>query len=374
MRPISYELVHEDKKTNARAGIIHTPHGDVKTPVFMPVGTQATVKGMTPEELLEVGSQIILANTYHLYLRPGSDLIARAGGLHEFMQWDGPILTDSGGFQVFSLAKKKDIGEKGVYFNSHFDGKREFLSPESSIQVQTDLGSDIMMAFDECVPYPADYDYTKSSMERTLRWLDRSIGARTREDQALFGIVQGGFYEDLRKISAEETVKKDLDGYAIGGISVGEPVEEFLRILDYTTPFLPKDRPRYNMGIGTPDYLFASVEAGIDMCDCVIPTRLARHGTAMTHHGQMNTRNARFKDDFSCLDPDCDCYTCKNYSRAYIHHLVKMNEILGARLLTIHNLYFLLTMMEEMREAILDDRFSTFKADFLDDYRDNMID
>lgn len=374
MRPVTYELVHQDAQTGARAGLLHTPHGEVKTPVFMPVGTQATVKAMTPEELKRIGAEIILANTYHLFLRPGSDLIAKAGGLHRFMHWDGPILTDSGGFQVFSLASAQDIEEEGVTFRSHFDGSKQFLSPETSLAVQTDLGSDIMMAFDECVPYPASYDYTARSMERTLRWLDRSMAARKREDQALFAIVQGGFYEDLRVMSAQASVERDLDGYAIGGISVGEPREDFLRILDFTTPLLPADKPRYNMGIGTPDYLFASVQAGIDMCDCVLPTRVARHGLAMTHDGKLNVRNLRFREDFGPLDPDCDCYVCQNYSRAYIRHLNNMNEILGARLLSYHNLYFLTQMMEGMRQAILEDRFLDFQEKFMERYRANMVD
>ncbi len=365
MRPVTFELLHESKDSGARAGILHTPHGDIKTPVFMPVGTQATVKTMTPEELKAIGAQIILANTYHLYLRPGTDIMEKAGGLHKFMHWDKPILTDSGGFQVFSLAKEKDIREEGVTFTAHIDGSRHLISPEKSIQVQTVLGSDIMMAFDECVKYGASYEYTQNSMERTLRWLDRCQKAQTREDQSLFGIVQGGFFEDLRKTSARETTALDLDGYAVGGISVGEPAEEFIRILKYTTPLLPKDRPRYNMGIGTPDYLFESVEAGIDMADCVLPTRIARNGSALTHQGRLTIRNGKYKEDFRPVDPQCSCYTCKNYSRAYIRHLINCDEILGARLLTIHNLSFLIELMKQMREAILNDEFLKFKKDFL---------
>lgn len=368
MRAVTYECLHQDKNSGARAGILHTPHGDVETPVFMPVGTKATVKTMTPEELKAIGAQIILSNTYHLYLRPGSPLIRRAGGLHSFMNWDCPILTDSGGYQVFSLADNRSITEEGVSFRSHIDGSKHMISPEVSIGVQTDLGSDIMMAFDECVPYPADYEYTKNSMERTLRWLDRCKKAKSREDQALFGIVQGGFYEDLREQSAKASVEMDLDGYSIGGISVGEPKEEFIRILKYTTPFLPSDKPRYNMGIGTPDYLFESVEAGIDMCDCVLPTRVARNGLALTHEGKVNIRNERFKEDFHTLDPACNCYCCKNYTRAYLRHLNNVNEILGARLLTIHNLTFLIEMMKGMRQAIFEDRFLEYKAAFLDRY------
>ena len=368
MTAVRFELVHQSKDCGARAGILHTPHGDILTPVFMPVGTKATVKTMTPEELEKIGAQIILGNTYHLYLRPGQEIMRQAGGLHRFMNWSHPILTDSGGFQVFSLADAKNIREEGVHFQSHIDGSALFISPEKSIEIQTDLGSDIMMAFDECVPYPADYDYTKSSMERTLRWLDRCISAKKRDDQALFGIVQGGFYEDLREVSARETIKRDLEGYAIGGISVGEPKDEFIRILKYTTPFLPEDKARYNMGVGTPDYLFESVQYGIDMADCVFPTRVARNGQAMTHLGRMTVRNAQYKDDFDVLDPDCDCYCCRNYSRAYIRHLFSVDEILGARLLTIHNLYFLTKMMAEMREAIMEDRFLEYKQSFLSRY------
>lgn len=367
MTAIHYELIHEDP-SGARAGLLHTPHGTIETPVFMPVGTRATVKTMTPEELRAIGAQIILGNTYHLYLRPGQEVIRGAGGLHSFMHWDFPILTDSGGFQVFSLSDSRVIEEEGVAFQSHIDGSKHFISPEKSIEIQADLGSDIMMAFDECVPYPADYDYTKRSMERTLRWLDRCKEAKSRSDQALFGIVQGGFYEDLRRCSAEETFARDLDGYAIGGISVGEPKEEFLRILRSTLPLFPKDKPRYNMGIGTPDYLFESVEAGVDMADCVLPTRIARHGTALTHEGPLTIRNAKFQMDFGPLDPHCSCYTCTNFSRAYLRHLVGVNEILGARLLTIHNLSFLIQMMRRIRQAILEDRFLEEKDAFYRTY------
>lgn len=368
-RPVTFELQHQSKDSHARAGVLHTPHGDIQTPVFMPVGTKATVKTMTPEELLSIGSQIILANTYHLFLRPGPEVIDQAGGLHAFMHWDHPILTDSGGFQVFSLADPKDMTEEGVAFSSHIDGSRQLLTPEKSIAVQECLGSDIMMAFDECVFYGADRSYTEHSMQRTLRWLDRCISAHKREDRALFGIIQGGFYEDLRVQSLKETVARDLDGYAIGGISVGEAPEEFRRILQFLTPQMPEEKARYNMGIGSPDYLFDSVEAGIDMCDCVLPTRVARNGLAMTHRGRVTVRNACYKADFRPVDEACDCYCCKNYSRAYIRHLLNVNEILGARLLTIHNLYFLLHMMEEMRAAIFEDRFLAFKADFLGRYQ-----
>lgn len=368
MSAIHFELEHVSSDSGARAGTIHTPHGSIKTPVFMPVGTKATVKTMTPEELEDIGAQIILGNTYHLYLRPGQEIMRAAGGLHKFMNWNKPILTDSGGFQVFSLTDNRKIDEDGVTFRSHIDGSEHFISPEKSIQIQKDLGSDIMMAFDECVSYPADYDYTKSSMERTIRWLDRCVDEANNENQALFGIVQGSFYEDLREISAKETVARDLPGYAIGGISVGEPKEEFIRILKYTTPFLPENKPRYNMGIGTPDYLFESVQYGIDMADCVLPTRVARNGLGMTANGKVNIRNAKHRLDFTPLDEECDCYCCKNYSKAYLRHLFSVNEILGARLLTIHNLYFLTKMMEEMRQAIFEDRFLAYKEEFLQKY------
>lgn len=370
MRPVSFELLHVSKDCGARAGILHTPHGDIETPVFMPVGTQATVKTTTPEELKAIGTQIILGNTYHLYLRPGTEIIKKAGGLHSFMHWDRPILTDSGGFQVFSLAEEKDIKEEGVTFTAHIDGSRHLISPEKSIEIQTALGSDIMMAFDECVKYGASYEYTKQSMERTLRWLGRCKDAQSRDDQSLFGIVQGGFYEDLRKISALETRTFDLDGYAVGGISVGEPADEFIRMLRFTAPLLPEDRPRYNMGIGTPDYLFESVEAGIDMADCVLPTRVARNGMALTHQGKVTVRNGKYKDDFGPVDPNCSCYTCRNYSRAYIRHLLNCKEILGPRLLTLHNLTFLIELMGQMREAIFQDEFLQFKNDFLRAYQE----
>lgn len=368
MRAVTYELVHQSKDCGARAGILHTPHGDILTPVFMPVGTQATVKAMTTPELKAIGAQILLSNTYHLFLRPGAEVVKKAGGLHRFMNWDGAMLTDSGGYQVFSFADRKSITEDGVTFQSHLDGSAKFISPEVSIGVQEALGADIMMAFDECVPYEADEAYTEASMHRTLRWLDRCIAKKSRTDQALFGIVQGGFSERLRKESAIETTSRDLDGYAVGGISVGEPHEEFLRILRLTTPYLPADKPRYNMGIGTPDYLFDSVEAGIDMCDCVLPTRVARNGQALVHDGKRNMRNARYKEDFTPLDSDCTCSTCTNYTRAYLRHLVTAGEILGSRLLSLHNLYFLLHMMQEMREAILNDSFLAFKESFLGRY------
>lgn len=361
---VQYELVKKSSQCNARAGIIHTPHGDINTPVFMPVGTRATVKAMTPEELKSIEAQIILGNTYHLYLRPGDDIVRQAGGLHKFMNWDRPILTDSGGFQVFSLGSMRKITEEGVEFRSHIDGSKHFISPEKSIDIQKNLGSDIMMAFDECVQYPAEKKYVEKSMERTLRWLDRCVESHTNPQQALFGIVQGGMYKDLREISAKETIKRNCDGFAIGGLSVGEPKELMIDLLNFTTAFLPEDKPRYNMGVGTPDYLFESVEAGIDMADCVLPTRIARHGTAITSRGNLSIKNAKYKDDFTPLDPECDCYTCKNYSKAYLRHLVNVNEILGDRLLTIHNLHFLINMMQNIRQSIIDDNFLEYKEEF----------
>ena len=370
MKPaVTYELLHECKQTGARRGVIHTPHGDIQTPIFMPVGTQATVKSMTPEELKEeVKAQIILSNTYHLYLRPGQEIVKEACGLHNFMKWDRPILTDSGGFQVFSLSSLRKITEEGVAFHSHLDGSKHLFTPESVMKTEEDLGADIIMAFDECCPYPSTYEYTKNSMERTTRWAKRCKEAHTTENQALFGIIQGGFFEDLRKKSAEDLIALDLPGYAIGGISVGEPKEEFLKMLYYTTPLMPKDKPRYLMGVGTPDYLIEAALAGIDMCDCVLPTRIARNGTALTSHGKVVVRNATYERDWTPLDPECDCYTCKNYTRAYIRHLVKANEILGVRLLSIHNLRFLTRLMENIRTAIENDCLGDFRTEFYKKY------
>ncbi|MGN8763801.1 tRNA guanosine(34) transglycosylase Tgt [Hornefia butyriciproducens] len=366
---ISYELIHQDRKTGARRGVIHTPHGDIQTPVFMPVGTQAAVKAMRPEQVRELGAEIILSNTYHLYLRPGHELIREAGGLHRFMNWNRAILTDSGGFQVFSLGKLRKITEEGVRFQSHIDGSRHILTPEKAVEIQNALGSDIMMAFDECAPYPADREYIRNSMERTLRWLERCKAAhRNRERQSLFAIMQGGMYRDLRRECAERMVEMDFPGYAIGGLSVGEPKEQMLEILDDCVDYLPQDRPRYLMGVGTPDYLFEAVERGVDMCDCVEPTRIARHGLATTSRGRINIKNARFERDFSPLDPECDCYTCRNYSRAYIRHVFKAGEMMSAMLLSNHNLHFLINMMAGMRKAIEEDRFTEFKKEFYDKY------
>ena len=366
---ISYELIHQDRKTGARRGVIHTPHGDIQTPVFMPVGTQAAVKAMRPEQVRELGAEIILSNTYHLYLRPGHELIREAGGLHRFMNWNRAILTDSGGFQVFSLGQLRKITEEGVQFQSHIDGSRHILTPEKAVEIQNALGSDIMMAFDECAPYPADREYIRDSMERTLRWLERCKAAhKNRERQSLFAIMQGGMYRDLRRECAERMVEMDFPGYAIGGLSVGEPKEQMLEILDDCVDYLPQDRPRYLMGVGTPDYLFEAVERGIDMCDCVEPTRIARHGLATTSRGRINIKNARFERDFGPLDPECDCYTCRNYSRAYIRHVFKAGEMMSAMLLSNHNLHFLINMMAGMRKAIEEDRFTEFKKEFYDKY------
>lgn len=364
-----FELIKESKDSKARLGKIYTNHGEIETPVFMPVGTRATVKTMTPEELKNLNAQIILGNTYHLYLKPGTEIIEKAGGLHKFMNWDKPILTDSGGFQVFSLSDNRKIIEEGVEFRSHIDGSKHFISPEKSIEIQNILGSDIIMAFDECAPYPADYGYIKKSMERTTRWAQRCKDYhKNTKNQALFGIIQGGMFKDLRKESAESLVDMDFPGYAVGGLSVGEPLSLMKDILGYTTDFMPKDKPRYLMGVGTPDYLFEAVERGIDMADCVLPTRIARNGTVMTSSGRLIIKNGKYKDDFSPLDHECDCYVCKNYSRAYIRHLFNVGEILALRLATIHNLHFLIDLMEKIKKSIKEDYFLEFKEDFYRKY------
>ncbi len=370
MSAISYELLHKCKQTGARRGVIHTPHGDIQTPTFMPVGTQATVKSMSQDELKDMlDAKIILGNTYHLYLRPGHKLIQKAGGLHKFMNWDRAILTDSGGFQVFSLGDLRNITEEGVEFKSHLDGSRHFLSPELSMEIQNCLGSDIMMVFDECVEYGANYEYNKKSMEMTTRWAKRCKEYHKNiEKQALFGIVQGGMFKDLREQSAKDLIDLDFPGYAIGGLSIGESPEEMYDILDFTAPLLPENKPRYLMGVGTPDYLIESAIRGIDMCDCVIQTRIARNGTALTSLGKVTVRNASYAEDFTTLDPNCDCYTCKNYTKAYIRHLIKCNEILGARLLTIHNLKFTMNLMENVRKAIEQDRLLDFRNEFYKNY------
>ena len=369
MPAITYELVKADAKTGARAGIIHTPHGSFPTPIFMPVGTQASVKGVSPEELKELGAGIILSNTYHLFLRPGMELVREAGGLHKFMNWDRAILTDSGGFQVFSLGDLRKITEEVVTFRSHIDGSRKFLSPEVSMQVQMALGSDIVMAFDECVPYPADYDYAKQSTERTTRWAQRCKDTMTSEQQGLFGIVQGGMYKDLRTRSVQELVAMDFPGYAVGGLSVGEPKELMYEMLEHTVSQLPQTKPRYLMGVGTPDCLVEGVLHGIDMFDCVFPTRVARNGTAMTWTGRLVMKNAEYTHDFRPIEEGCGCYACRHYTRAYIRHLVRANEIFGLRLLSLHNLYFLQSFMRELRQSILEDRFTEFRSNFLASYQ-----
>lgn len=363
-----FEVVKECPQTGARLGRLTTPHGVADTPVFMPVGTQATVKTMTPEEVAGLGAKIILSNTYHLYLRPGADIVQEAGGLHRFMNWPGVILTDSGGFQVFSLGELRKIEEEGVTFRSHLDGSTHFLSPEKSIQIQMSLGADIIMAFDECTPYPCSYEYAKASLERTTRWARRCQAAHTRSDQALFGIVQGGVFPELRVQSARELIKLDFPGYGIGGLSVGEPKPLMYEMLEWTVPLLPQHRPRYLMGVGSPDCLVEGVSRGIDMFDCVLPTRIARNGTAMTSRGKLVIRNAIYARDFQPIDPECSCYTCQNYTRAYIRHLLKANEVLALRLMTTHNLFYLLNLMQQMRDALNENRFPAFRKDFWEQY------
>ena len=368
-KPIKYTL--EVKDGNARAGVIETPHGKIETPVFMPVGTQATVKAMTKEELEEINSQIILGNTYHLYLNPGDDLVDDFGGLHKFMRWDRPILTDSGGFQVFSLGSLRRIKEEGVHFRSHLDGSKHFLSPEKSISIQNNLGSDIMMVLDECPPGMSSREYLIPSIERTTRWAKRCIDANKNKDrQGLFAIVQGGIYEDLRDKSFEELSQYDEDfaGYALGGLAVGEPREDMYRILEYITPKLPKNKPRYLMGVGEPLDMLEAVESGIDMMDCVQPTRIGRHGTVFTKYGRLVIKNKVYELDDRPLDEGCDCYACKNYTRGYIRHLFKAKEILGQRLATYHNLHFLIKLMNDSREAIKEGRFKEFKDKFIKNY------
>ncbi|MBQ1302205.1 MAG: tRNA guanosine(34) transglycosylase Tgt [Firmicutes bacterium] len=365
MASLTFELIKKSSRSKARRGRITTRHSVIETPVFMPVGTQATVKAMKPEEVRDMGADIILGNTYHLFLRPGHELIREAGGLHKFMNWSGSILTDSGGFQVFSLGKMRKITEEGVKFQSYLDGSRHMLTPESVVEIQTALGSDIMMAFDECAPYPADRRYIKDSLERTTRWLKRCKEAHwNTEEQALFGIMQGGMYKDMRRESADQIVEMDLPGYSIGGLSVGEPKEIMYDMLDDCVDWLPQEKPRYLMGVGSPDCLLEGVARGIDMFDCVIPTRIARNGMAYTSFGKVSIKNKQYEKDFGPLDPKCDCYTCRNYSRAYLRHLFKAGEILSSILLTHHNIYYLLNLMKEVRQAIEEDRFEEFRLDF----------
>ena len=363
-KPFEFELLHICKQTGARRGRLHTPHGVIETPVYMPVGTQASVKTVSPEELKDMNAQIILSNTYHLHLRPGEQLVADAGDLHKFMNWDRPILTDSGGFQVFSLAGLRKITEEGVTFASHLDGSRHFFSPEVSVGIQEKLGSDIAMQFDVCSAYPCDYDTAQKAMKRTERWLTRCMDAKTRDDQALFGIVQGAFYKDLRVECAKYMAELDLPGYGIGGLSVGEPKEIMYDMLEALNPVMPQEKPRYLMGVGSPDCLVEGVLRGVDMFDCVLATRVARNGTVFTRNGRVVIRNAKYARDFAPLDETCDCYACRNYSRAYIRHLLHAEEIFGLRLCSIHNLRFLTKLMEDIRAAIEQDSLRDFAEDF----------
>lgn len=365
-RPLSFEITHVCTQSGARAGILHTPHGDVETPMFMPVGTQATVKFLSPEELYAMNAGIILANTYHLWIYPGQNVLRKAGGVHHFMQYKGPMLTDSGGFQVFSLAKNRKITEEGVHFRNPQNGDRLFMSPEISIQIQNSIGADIMMSLDECIPALSSRAYVEQSMERTLRWALRGKKADRRSDeQALFGIVQGGDHEDLRHYCAEKLIEMNFDGYAVGGTSVGERKDVFRRMVRISTEKLPSEKPRYLMGVGAVNDLLDAVSQGIDICDCVLPTRIARHGTLMTSQGRINIRKVCYKEDFTPLDPHCDCYCCRNYTKAYVHHLFRCNEGFGARLASIHNTRFLIRLMEEARRAIYANRFRDFKEEML---------
>jgi len=357
------EIKHVCRQTGARYGILHTPHGDVEVPMFMPVGTLATVKTLSPEEIQELGAGVILANTYHLHLRPGEDIVEKAGGIHKFMNYNGPILTDSGGFQVFSLMENRKINEEGVIFKNHLNGSRLEFTPEKVIAIQEKIGADIIMSFDECMPYPVEHKYAQASVERTLRWAKRGLEAHVRKDQALFGIVQGSDFEDLRRLSATELAKMDFPGYSIGGTSIGEPKDVFIKMVEQSVKYLPHDKPRYLMGVGSIDFLLEGVERGVDMFDCVLPTRIARHGALMTSNGRVNIRDAKYKEDFSPLDANCDCYTCRNYTRAYLRHLYVSEEIFGKRLLSIHNVRFLISLMEKARDAIKEDRFGDFKAE-----------
>ena len=364
-----YELIKEEKHTGARLGILHTPHGSFPTPMYMPVGTLATIKGLSPEELKEMGADVVLANTYHLWLRPGEDLVAEAGGLHKFMNWDKGILTDSGGFQVFSLSDMRKITEEGVHFRNHINGEKLFLSPEKAIHIENQLGADIIMSFDECPPFDQSYDYVKRSIERTTRWAERGLRAHQRpQDQALFGILQGAGYKDLRLAHAQDMIAMDFPGYSIGGLSVGESKEEMNQVLDYLTPVMPKHKPRYLMGVGSPDSLIDGVIRGVDMFDCVVATRIARNGTCMTSQGRLVVKNAQYARDFRPIDEKCDCYTCKHYSRAYIRHLIKCDEIFGLRLASIHNVHFLLNLMKQVRYHIENDSLLDFRQAFFEEY------
>lgn len=366
---IKYRLIKKEKHTGARLGEIITPHGTFPTPMFMPVGTLATVKSIAPEELESMGANIILSNTYHLWLRPGEDIVEEAGGLHKFMNWDKGILTDSGGFQVFSLSDLRRIEEEGVHFRNHLNGSKMFLSPEKAINIQNKLGPDILMSFDECPPFDESFDYVKKSVERTSRWAERGLKAHAKPDsQGLFGIIQGAGFKELRQQSARDLVSMDFPGYSIGGLSVGEPKESMNKVLEYTTPLIPDDKPRYLMGVGTADSLIDGVMRGVDMFDCVLPTRIARNGTCMTSKGRVVIKNAQYERDFGPLDDKCDCYTCRNYTRAYIRHLIKADETFGLRLTSYHNLYFLLNVMKDVRQAIMDDNLLEYRESFFEEY------
>ncbi len=369
MENFYFETIKQDAKTGARAGVLHTPHGDIKTPVYMPVGTQATVKGVYPRDLDEARAQIILANTYHLYMRPGDEIVKKAGGLHSFMNYKKPILTDSGGFQVFSLAKLNDITDEGVAFRSNVDGSKHFITPEKAINIENNLGADIIMAFDQCTPYGIDKKYAEKSMRRTLGWLDRCYNEHKNPNQALFPIVQGNMFKDLRIESLKETQPYAKYGMGIGGLSVGEPKEVMYEMLDAMLPYYRPDIPRYLMGVGSPDCLIEGVKRGIDMFDCVLATRIARNGTAMTSRGKVVVRNGKYKEDFTPLDPECDCYCCRNYTKAYLRHMINVGEMTGGMLLSLHNITFLVRLMENMREAILGDYFSEFCVEFYKKYQ-----
>ncbi len=373
MEKFYFETVKQDLKTGARAGILHTPHGDIETPVYMPVGTQATVKGVLPKDLKEVGSQIVLANTYHLYMRPGDDIVQKAGGLHKFMNWDKPILTDSGGFQVFSLARLNDIKDEGVVFSSNVDGSKHFINPEKAIDIENNLGADIIMAFDQCTEFGADYKKSTVAMKRTLNWLDRCYNYHKNDDQALFPIVQGNVFKDLRKVSLEETKPYAKYGIAIGGLSVGEPKEVMYDVLDSMYPYYPTDVPRYLMGVGSPDCLVEGVMRGIDMFDCVLSTRIARNGSAMTSKGKIVVRNGIYKEDFSPLDDECDCYCCKNYTKAYLRHMINVGEMTGGMLISLHNIAYLNKLMKDIRNSIIGGYFEDFRMEFYKKYYNKQI-
>ncbi|MBP5308447.1 MAG: tRNA guanosine(34) transglycosylase Tgt [Clostridia bacterium] len=368
MEKFSFEVIKQDENSGARAGIFHTPHGDIETPIYMPVGTQATVKGILPKDLKEIGAQIILSNTYHLYIRPGDELIRKAGGLHEFMNWDRPILTDSGGFQVFSLADLNDITAEGVKFRSHVDGSYHLITPEKAMDIEHNLGADIIMAFDQCSEYGATYDQSRAAMYRTLSWLERCNKVHEDGDQALFPIVQGNVFKDLRAESLKESKNYAKHGIAIGGLSVGEPKEVMYDVMDSMLPYYPENVPRYLMGVGSPDCIIEGVFRGIDMFDCVLATRIARNGTALTSRGRVVVRNGRYREDFTPLDPECDCYCCRNYTKAYLRHMVNVNEMTGAMLLSMHNTYFLLKLARNIRQAIIGGYLRDFAKEFYEKY------